>query len=115
MSANASLSLLKTLCYEKNVVAFKDIEIGEYLIHEFALVHTTWGARVRLDLGDKAIFLPERFAKMKPEDVEALNSSQKILCYMGKDPARKNKLLIDFKEAVEYAEGISPSNFTDVM
>ena len=108
----SAFSLLKNLCMNKPCCAFKDLPQGEYLIYDFALVRTKFGVQLRLDLGDKVVFLPERFSKhLKPEDIPELNKPQKILCYNGMDASKKNAIKIDFKTVEEFTMDINANEF----
>lgn len=50
-----------------------------------------YGRTLKVDLGDKFVFLPQRFAvNMAPESVAALNTIPQILTYAGKDSTRNN-------------------------
>lgn len=89
-----AINILKRASAGKNkpYCSFENLPAGDYLIAEFALVDTKHGTRLRLDLGDKVVLLPERFsANLKPEHIVDLNKSQQFLIYYGKDVANRNK------------------------
>lgn len=99
----ASFNLLKSQCCDKPYCSFNNLDLGEYLIKEFALVNTKYGERLRLDLGDKEVFMPERFSKnLTPEGLAELNASKAMLIYKGKDAANKDKLKVDFKNVEDF-------------
>lgn len=87
-----AFSMLKSVCCTKQFVSFENLPVGDYFVEEFALVNTKFGTRIRVDIGDKVVFLPERFSKnMTSEKVNELNNSPKLMCYKGKDASKHNK------------------------
>lgn len=96
-----SLSALKNACtHKKSYKSFKDIPHGEYVIHRFSLAKTVHGKKVRIDLDDTYMYLPERFADALSESViQELNLKPKIMVYEGKDAAQKDRLILDFKDS----------------
>lgn len=86
-----AFNLLKQACWNKKLVNFNELPIGEHNISHFSLEQTRFGPSVRVDLGDKYVFLPNRFAKdMNAEKIAELNTVPQILIYDGKDPTRHN-------------------------
>lgn len=82
---------LKQACWNKKLINFNSLPVGEYPISHFSLEETRYGPSVKLDLGDKYIFLPKRFAnEMTAEKIAALNTLPQILIYSGKDASRNN-------------------------
>lgn len=86
-----AFNILKSACWTKKVVSFNQLPVGEYPVSEFMLVQTRFGQTLKVDLGDKIVYLPTRFgANMTDETVAALNTVPQILTYSGKDPQRHN-------------------------
>lgn len=99
----SALQLLKNASNSKPVANFDKLAAGDYFISNFAVVETKFGSRLRIDLGDKAVLLPERFTVgLTPEKVCELNEGNYILVYKGKDRAQNNKLIVDFEAVEEY-------------
>lgn len=86
-----AFNLLKQSCWNKRLVNFNELPIGEHVISWFSLETTRFGPALKVDLGDKYVFLPPRFAReMTAERVASLNSVPQILIYGGKDALRNN-------------------------
>lgn len=86
-----AFNLLKKACWGSQLVTFNDLPIGEHVISSFSMAETRFGTTLRVDLGDKFVLLPRRFASgMDDEKVAALNTVPHILIYKGKDPSRNN-------------------------
>lgn len=78
-------------CWVKKLVNFNQLPIGEHVITSFSLEQTRYGPTIKVDLGDKYVFLPARFARdMTAEKVATLNTVPQILIYHGKDVVRNN-------------------------
>lgn len=94
------MDFLKKACWS-TVVSFKDLPIGDYIVTEFKLVTTkNYGVRLTAILGDKQVFLPNRFSKdITEEIVTDLNKTPKIMSYTGRDERRGDMVLLDFKDA----------------
>lgn len=84
--------LKKAAGWSKPLVNFSDLPVGEYPVLEFSLVEKTkYGPAIKVDLGDKVVFLPKRFSKdMTAEKVAALNTVPQILIFQGIDYMRNN-------------------------
>lgn len=99
-----AISLLKGACIDKSYCSFKDLQPGDYLISNFFLTETRYGRRLKLDLGDKVVILPERFSVgLKTEDVDELNRTPQLFIYRGKDVNNRNRIICDFKTLSEFA------------
>lgn len=86
-----AFNLLKEACWNKKLVNFSELPIGEHGVSQFSLVQTRFGPTIKADLGDKYIFLPQRFSKdMTEEKIAALNTIPQTLIFKGRDPARAN-------------------------
>lgn len=98
---------LKSACLSKNFKSFKELAQGEYIVNRFTHVDTKHGKRVRIDLEEFYMYLPERFTSLTEADINSLNASQKIMVYSGKDASKQNRLILDFQEPQTY--------FSDIM
>lgn len=86
-----AFNLLRDACWNKPTVNFNELPVGEYPVTEFLLVQTRFGKTLKVDLGDKLIYLPTRFGvNMTDDRVVALNSLAQIMVYTGRDPSRNN-------------------------
>lgn len=86
-----AFNLLKQACWNKRLVNFGELPLGEYNVESFSLVQTRYGPTVKVDLGDKYVFLPPRFSTdMTEEKVASLNTIPQILIWEGKDTSRNN-------------------------
>lgn len=93
----AAITILKNAGTSKPFKSFKDLEIGEYAIEKFDLVPTTYGIRIRIQLQDSFLFLPQRYAEaIGDQSINDLNLSSVIMTYSGKDPKNQNRLILDF-------------------
>lgn len=87
-----ALQALQTACEPRNFKSFKDLEVGEYPVRGFSLVNTQHGQRLRVDLEDCYLFLPERFVlHMNADFIAKLNSTKKLMVYSGKDLVNKQR------------------------
>lgn len=81
---SSALEIFRNAARVKSYCRFDDLPVGDYLVCNFALKPTKYGMRIRVDLGDKFVYLPERF--LVPESViNDLNKTQHWLCYRGKE------------------------------
>lgn len=111
----SSLELLKSLCLPRPFKSFKDLEPKEYRVHYFSLVPSNLGQRVRIDLADCYLFLPERFAKIMKEPVlNDLNNRAIIMVYDGKDKSNMNRLLLDFKDVETNGENFDAQSMANL-
>lgn len=101
----AALNALKAACSHKKFASFKDLSPGEYIVNKFTIVNTAYGERIRIDLHDSYMYLPQCFLKtLTPELLEDVNKSPKLMVYEGKDGNNRNALVLDFNE-VSYFDG----------
>lgn len=99
-----AIGKLKTACLNKPISNFNDLPIGDHIVENIQRVKTVHGARLRVELKDVVVYLPERFAKPLTDDiVDELNASAVLMTYSGKDPEAKNRLIVSF-EAVKMDE-----------
>lgn len=97
-----AFELLRNACITKQYTSFTKLPFGNYLVEEFSFVQTQYGDRIRVDLGDKYVFLPERFsARLKPEHIPELNENQRVMVYNGRSQGNKNQILLEFKSIDE--------------
>lgn len=102
-SVASAMSALKMACTKKSYQSFKDIVPGEYIVEKFSFVESSHGKRIRIDIEEKYMFLPERFAKMLTvDDINELNGSPKIMVYGGKESGNRDRLILDFRDADDY-------------
>lgn len=67
------------------------------MIETFTIVDTSFGDRVRIEMHDCFMYLPERFAKMlNDEKVKKLNELTITMAHKGKDSNSNNRLILDF-------------------
>jgi hypothetical protein len=84
----------------KKYINFDDLPIGEYAVKHFQLEKSKFGERLEAQLSSGVIIgLPERFYRefSTQEDVDALNSAQRIMVYQGKEKKQNNRILLKFK------------------
>lgn len=99
-TSSAALNTLKAACTHKKYVGFKDLSPGEYIVNKFSIVNTVYGERIRIDLLETYMYLPQSFLKtLKPELLDDLNKTPKLMNYSGKDPNNRNTLILDFNDA----------------
>lgn len=92
-----AISVLKSACINKPFKSFKNLTAGDYVIENFQRVSTTYGDRLRIELFDCVMYLPERFSRILSDGLlTELNESTVIMAYTGKDPNAQNRLLLDF-------------------
>lgn len=92
----SGISNLNSACVNKPIQSFKDLPIGEYYIINFQRVKTQFGKKIKIELADAVMFLPERI-QLSNANLESLNESTTIMTYGGKDKTNKNRLILDFK------------------
>lgn len=77
----------------KILVNFSQLPIGEYAVSEFSLVQTRFGLQLKVELSDKYVFLPKRFAKdMTEERVASLNTLSHIMIFYGMDESGSSSM-----------------------
>lgn len=69
----------------KGLTRLGDLPLGEYLVHKFALCETRYGTKLKLDLGDKYVILPNSATKglTTPSNVAELNTLPQIFVWGG--------------------------------
>lgn len=89
-----SLQILQNCAKGKSkpICSFEKLPIGEYLVRKFDFVETKFGPKVRVDIGDRFVFLPQRFSEgVTKEIVDDYNITPKIMSYSGKDASQFNR------------------------
>lgn len=104
-SVKTAMDALNTACGSKKYQSFKDIQPGEYIVNQFSIVDTTHGPRIRIELGDSYMLLPERFVKtLDQSKIDILNKSPKIMIYSGKDSSNRDRLILEFRNESYFAD-----------
>lgn len=99
VTSSAALNALKVACSRKNFVSFKDLSPGEYIVNNFSIVDTTYGERLRVEMSNAFMFLPQCVLKqLNRELIDDLNKSPKVMVYKGKDVDNHNAIMLDFNE-----------------
>lgn len=107
----AALAALNSACVKKTYQSFKNLERGEYIVDRFSIVDTVHGQRVRIDMVDTYMLLPERFIKQLGEEtIAALNQTPKIMVYGGKDTTNRDRLILEFRSGAYFAEMFTDYN-----
>lgn len=79
-----AFNVLKQAFLQKGLIKLADLPFGEYPVTEFAYINTRFGPRIKLDLGDKFVFLPPSAAKnQSPQSVASLNTLKQIFVWNG--------------------------------
>lgn len=92
-----ALKKLKSVCQKVNFQSFDKLEPGEYIVHSFTLVDTKLGQRIKVDLDNMFVLLPERFALGLSQDtILTLNETPKIMIFKGKDATKQNRYVSQF-------------------
>lgn len=99
----AALNALNSACENKVYRGFKDLQPGEYIVSKFFVVSTKHGDRVRIEMADCFMLLPERFIQtLNAELIETLNQTPKIMVYGGKNLAERSRLILEFRDSSAY-------------
>lgn len=87
-----AFNLLKSVSNNKPYTTFNELNIGNYIVSDFIITETKFGKRVRVDLGEKLLCLPERYTiGMTPEYLNDLNKAPMRMIYSGRDISKNNK------------------------
>lgn len=77
---------------------FSKLPIGEYPVQKFSLASTPHGDRIRVDLAEYFVFLPQRYYdKVDMEKCAALNKFNYIMVFNGKENTKGERLILSFK------------------
>lgn len=94
----SALNVLKSACQNKPFKSFKNLNHGDFVVTNFQRVSTDYGDRLRIELHDSVMYLPERFSNLlSDEHLTELNESTVVMSFSGKDPNAQNRLLLDFE------------------
>lgn len=111
MSLKKAMDALNMACEKKLYQSFKNLAPGEYIVEKFSLMDTAHGERIRIDLAETYMLLPERFTKkLDEEDIDVLNKSPKIMVYGGKDSSNRDRLILKFRGDAYFTEMFSNYN-----
>lgn len=92
------IELLKAVCLNKPYKSFKDQTNGDYIIENFSIVKTSHGDRVRIELHDCFMFLPERFMRvLDASALDHLKNTTVMMTYSGRDLNNRGRLILDFQ------------------
>lgn len=90
-----AIQALKTACQPKNFFSFRNLPPGDYIIRRFTAVATTHGQRIRIDLDNTYMYLPERFVNiLTNEMIEALNATPKMMIFGGYDRNNRDRYVV---------------------
>lgn len=100
-----ALGILKSACVNKPYKSFRNLAVGDYVVDNFQRVNTNYGDRLRVELSDCVMYLPERFSHLLTDDhLTELNDGTVVMSFSGRDPHAQNRLLLDF-EFIRMNEG----------
>lgn len=78
-----AFNLLKSVSNNKEFTSFNNLSAGEYIVTDLTIIETKFGKRVRVDMGDKLICLPERYTiGMTSEYIEELNKTPMKMVFL---------------------------------
>ena len=86
---------------EKPFRSFGELKVGEAypILHFRRVTDKKIGTRLRIEIEDFLITMPERFVKgLTDELLEEMNSNRYRLLYKGKDSTRFNRIMVDFEK-----------------
>lgn len=110
-----AISMLKSACVNKPFKSFKNLLVGDYIVEDFQRVTTSYGDRVRIEIFDAVMYLPERFSRILSDGLlTELNESTVVMSYSGKDPNTSNRLLLDF-DVIRTDDSAGDATATSVM
>lgn len=80
------METLLTSCEHRPYRSFTTLECGEYPVTKFSISDTKFGKRIRVDLRECYVFLPQRFSVelFNEEVIKDLNSQDIVLIFRGK-------------------------------
>lgn len=86
------MQALKAACISRNYQSFRDFKPGEYPVERFSVIETKFGNRIKVELKEVYLLLPERYnTAATPEGIADLNSCSKMMVYSGKDITNHNR------------------------
>lgn len=107
-NSKSAMDSLNLACGSKVYQSFQTLSIGDYIVNHFSTVTTPRGDRIRIDLDESYMLLPERFFNLlNQEKLDLLNKSPKIMIYGGKDHLNRSRLILEFRDSAYYAETLN--------
>lgn len=98
MEALEALNVLNSC--GKKYTNFGKLPIGEYPVEKFSFVSTQQGERIRVDLEDYFVFLPQRyFDNVCAERCAVLNKHNYIMVFGGKENTKAERIILSFRLA----------------
>lgn len=86
----SALSALKS--NSREYTNFTQLPAGEYQIQKFAKVETPKGERLRVDLNEYYVFLPERYLNgINEEKLAELNNGKYVMVFKGKNTQKQDR------------------------
>lgn len=95
----SAFEYLQLASEDKEYKSFSDLEIGKYRVECFKIFQSKFGQRLVVFLDEKTyVYLPQRYFEVISTNAQVmeLNRSQYIMDYQGKDPKKKNRIIVDF-------------------
>lgn len=87
-----ALEALNSAAEDHPYMSFSDIDAGRYVVHQFTVVKTKHGKRVRVDMEKFYMYLPERYiGVLNADKIDKLNENLKVMVYRGKDSKRQDR------------------------
>lgn len=104
----SAIDALKSACLNKPFKSFKNLPISnDYIIERFDMVHTSFGDRIRIEMHDCFMFLPERFSRVLDQDaLNKLNKSSVMMLFKGRDCVNNNRLVLDFESVPTFDDAV---------
>lgn len=84
---STALLIIKSACVSKEYKSFNNLNAGSYYVQYFQRITTPSGERIRVDLVDFFVYLPQRFSyKLDDDNLTELNTIDKavVMTYAGK-------------------------------
>lgn len=109
---SAVFDLFKSACVAvKPYISFDELAVGDYFIKSFAYVDTKFGKKIRLDIGECVVFLPNRFinaigVENIDEKIAEMNQGQYVMLYRGKNKSQFNQVMLDIEKAENYTGSV---------
>lgn len=80
------MEALLSSCEHRPYKSFSTLDCGEYPVTKFSISETKYGDRIRVDLKECYVFLPQRFSVdlFNEQAIKDLNSQDIVMIYRGK-------------------------------
>jgi hypothetical protein len=94
----SAFKALQAACEPHVFKSLKELSPGEYEVEWFKLLPTKYGIRMIALLGTIYYFLPRSFSDSikTQQQIDELNECRYKMKYFGKDPARNNRIMLEF-------------------